>query len=101
MISIRPSLVEDVTSRARRPEPESLAVAKAAAEDSGLPLWRHVGGAGALVLPVPLLNVINGGVHAVNNIDVQEFMIAPIGAPTFREGLRAGVELYQALRTIL
>jgi enolase len=79
----------------------SLATAKAAADELGLPLWRHVGGMGARILPVPLLNVINGGAHADNNLDVQEFMIAPIGAPTFAEALRAGCEVYQHLKKIL
>ena len=79
----------------------SLAVAHAAAAEAGHELYRHVGGAGATLLPVPLLNVINGGVHADNNLDVQEFMIAPIGAPTFREALRAGAEIYQCLKAIL
>ncbi len=79
----------------------SLAVARAAAADAGTPLWRHVGGPDAGLLPVPLLNVINGGVHADNNLDVQEFMIAPIGASSFREALRAGAEVYQCLKAIL
>jgi enolase len=68
----------------------SLAVAKAAAEASGLPLYRYVGGANAHVLPVPMMNIINGGAHADNPIDFQEFMILPIGAPTCAEGVRWG-----------
>ena len=79
----------------------SLAVARAAAEESGLPFWRYLGGAAARVLPVPLFNVINGGAHADNNLDVQEFMVAPVGAPTFREALRAGAEIYQHLKKLL
>ena len=79
----------------------SLAVARAGAEELDLPLWRYLGGTAARVLPVPLLNVINGGVHADNNIDVQEFMVAPVGAPTFAEGLRAGAEIYQHLKALL
>jgi enolase len=79
----------------------SLAVAHAAAEESGLPLWRYVGGANAHVLPVPMLNVLNGGVHANNNVDFQEFMLMPVGAASYREGLRWGVETYHALKAIL
>ena len=79
----------------------SLATARAAADEVGLPLWRYVGGTAARILPVPLLNVINGGVHADNNLDVQEFMIAPIGAPTFKEALRAGAEVYHSLKALL
>ncbi len=79
----------------------SLAVAKAAAEATGLPLFRYVGGAAARVLPVPLMNVINGGAHADNPIDIQEFMIAPVGAPTFAEALRMGAEVFHALRKAL
>jgi enolase len=79
----------------------SLAVAKAAAEEVGLRLYRYVGGAGAHTLPVPMMNVLNGGVHADNNIDVQEFMIVPVGAASFREALRWGTETYHALRQIL
>jgi enolase len=79
----------------------SLAVAKAAAAQLGLPLWRYVGGAGARVLPVPLMNVINGGAHADNPIDIQEFMIAPVGAPTFAEALRMGAEIFHALKRAL
>jgi len=76
----------------------SLAVAKAAAEESGLPLYRYLGGVGALHLPVPMMNVINGGAHADNNLDVQEFMIIPVGAPTFSEALRYGAEVFHALK---
>jgi enolase len=76
----------------------SLAVAKAAAENTGLPLYRYLGGAGARVLPVPMMNVINGGAHADNPIDIQEFMIMPVGAPTFAEALRMGTEIFHALK---
>ena len=79
----------------------SLAVAKAAAASAGLPLYRYVGGAKAQLLPVPMMNVINGGVHADNPIDFQEFMIVPVGAPTFREALRMGSEIFQALKKSL
>ena len=79
----------------------SMAVAKAAAEESGLPLYRYFGGSGAMALPVPMMNVINGGAHANNNLDLQEFMIIPVGAPTFREALRYGAETFQALKKIL
>jgi enolase len=79
----------------------SLAVAKAAAEEAGLPLYRYVGGVGAHVLPVPMMNVINGGVHADNNIDVQEFMLVPVGADSFAEALRIGAETFHALKTLL
>ncbi len=76
----------------------SLAIAKASAEELGLPLYRYVGGVNAKILPVPMMNVINGGAHADNPIDVQEFMIMPVGAPTFSEGLRMGTEIFHALR---
>ena len=79
----------------------SLAVAKAAAEDLGLPLYRSVGGAFAHVLPVPMMNIINGGAHADNAIDFQEFMIMPVGADSFVEGLRMGAEVFHALRSAL
>jgi len=79
----------------------SLAVARAAADELGLPLYRYVGGPGACVLPVPMMNVINGGVHADNNIDLQEFMIMPVGAASFAEGLRWGVETYHCLKQVL
>jgi enolase len=79
----------------------SLAVARAAADSSGLPLFRYVGGPNAHLLPVPMLNILNGGAHADTNVDVQEFMIAPIGAGTFSEGLRWGAETYHALKKVL
>jgi enolase len=79
----------------------SLAVAHAAAEESGLPLWRYVGGANAHVLPVPLMNVLNGGAHADNNVDFQEFMLMPVGAASYSEGLRWGAETYHALKGLL
>jgi len=79
----------------------SLSVAKAAAEEAGLPLYRYLGGAGPLRLPVPMMNIINGGVHASNNIDVQEFMIIPLGSASFREALRCGAEVFYALKKIL
>ena len=79
----------------------SLAVAKAAAESAGLPLFRYVGGPNAHVLPVPMMNILNGGSHADSNVDIQEFMIAPIGAPSFREALRWGAEVYHALKAVL
>ena len=79
----------------------SLAVAKAAAESADLDLFRYVGGPNAHILPVPMLNILNGGAHADTAVDVQEFMIAPIGAPTFREGLRWGAETYHALKAVL
>jgi enolase len=79
----------------------SMAVARAAARDAGIPLYRYLGGAMAHVLPVPQMNVLNGGAHASNNVDVQEFMIVPIGAESFREGLRIGVEVFHALKKVL
>jgi enolase len=79
----------------------SLAVAKAAAEESGLPLHRYLGGAGAMSMPVPMMNVINGGAHADNGLDLQEFMIVPVGIPSFREAVRCGAEIFHALRKIL
>ncbi|RSM52080.1 phosphopyruvate hydratase [Actinoplanes sp. ATCC 53533] len=79
----------------------SLAVAKAAALSAELPLFRYVGGPNAHVLPVPMMNILNGGAHADSNVDVQEFMIAPIGAPSFREALRTGAEVYHALKSVL
>ena len=79
----------------------SLAVAKAAAESAGLPLFRYLGGASAHVLPVPMLNILNGGAHADTNVDVQEFMVAPVGAATFREALRWGSEVYHSLKSVL
>ncbi len=79
----------------------SLAVARAAAESHALPLFRYVGGPSAHVLPVPMMNILNGGAHADTNVDIQEFMIAPIGAATFSEALRQGVEVYHALKAVL
>ena len=79
----------------------SLAVAKAAAASAGLPLYRYLGGASAHVLPVPMMNILNGGKHALNSTDLQEFMVMPVGAPTFREALRWGAEIYQALKAVL
>jgi enolase len=79
----------------------SLAVAKAAADDLDLPLYRYVGGPNAHVLPVPMMNVLNGGVHADNTIDMQEFMVMPVGAPSFREALRWGTETYHTLKRVL
>jgi enolase len=79
----------------------SLAVARAAAESAGLPLFRYVGGPVAHVLPVPMLNILNGGAHADTNVDIQEFMIAPVGAATFSEALRWGAEVYHALKAVL
>jgi len=79
----------------------SCAVAKAAAEESTLPLYRYLGGAGEMVLPVPLMNVINGGAHANNSIDMQEFMLVPLGAPTFREAVRYGAEVFQTLKKLI
>jgi len=79
----------------------SLAVAHAAAESAGLPLFRYVGGPNAHVLPVPMMNILNGGSHADTNVDIQEFMVAPIGAPTFREALRWGTEVYHSLKKVL
>jgi len=79
----------------------SMAVARAAAESVGLPLWRYLGGVGARVLPTPLMNILNGGQHADNGLEVQEFMIVPLGLPTFDEALRAGAEVFHALKTLL
>ncbi|AMO94260.1 phosphopyruvate hydratase [Collimonas fungivorans] len=79
----------------------SMAVAKAAAEEAGLPLYRYFGGSGAMQMPVPMMNVINGGEHADNNLDIQEFMIIPVGAPSFREAVRYGAEVFHALKKIL
>ena len=79
----------------------SLATAKAAAESAGLPLFRYVGGPNAHLLPVPMMNILNGGAHADTGVDVQEFMVAPIGAPTFREALQQGAEVYHALKSVL
>jgi enolase len=79
----------------------SLAVARAAAEASGLPLYRYLGGPAATVLPVPMLNVLNGGAHADNSVDIQEFMLVPVGLPSFSEALRTGVEIYHGLKKVL
>ena len=79
----------------------SMAVAKAAAEESGLPLYRYFGGSGAMQMPVPMMNVINGGAHADNNLDLQEFMIIPVGATSFRESIRYGAEVFHTLKKIL
>src|SRR3954452_19292069 len=79
----------------------SLAVAKAAAESAGLPLFRYVGGPNAHILPVPMMNILNGGAHADTGVDVQEFMVAPIGAPNFKEALRWGAEVYHSLKSVL
>ncbi|MGE5793468.1 MAG: phosphopyruvate hydratase [Bacteroidota bacterium] len=79
----------------------SMAVAKAAAEESGLPLYRYFGGSGAMQMPVPMMNVVNGGAHANNSLDVQEFMIIPISAQSFREALRCGAEIFHSLRKLL
>ena len=79
----------------------SLAVAKAAADETGLPLYRYIGGANARELPVPMMNVLNGGAHADNNVDIQEFMIVPAGAPLFSEALRMGTEVFHALKGVL
>jgi enolase len=79
----------------------SCAVAKAAADESSLPLYRYLGGAGQMQLPVPLMNVINGGAHANNKIDLQEFMLVPLGAPSFREALRYGAEVFHTLKKLI
>ncbi|WP_432980033.1 phosphopyruvate hydratase [Dactylosporangium sp. CA-233914] len=79
----------------------SLAVAKAAADSAGLSLFKYLGGPNAHLLPVPMMNILNGGAHADSNVDIQEFMIAPIGAPTFREALRTGAEVYHTLKSVL
>lgn len=79
----------------------SMAVAKAAAMEANLPLYRYIGGTNAKVLPIPMMNILNGGAHADNKIDFQEFMVMPVGAPSFSEGLRWGVEIFHALKTVL
>jgi enolase len=79
----------------------SLAVSKAASEESGLPLYRYLGGAGRMQLPVPMMNVINGGEHANNSLDLQEFMIIPVGAESFREAMRCGAEIFQTLKKLI
>jgi len=79
----------------------SLAVAKAAANELGLPLYKYIGGVNGKVLPVPMMNILNGGKHADNNVDIQEFMIMPVGAPNFREALRMGTEIFHSLKSVL
>ena len=79
----------------------SMAVARAAAEEAGLPLYRYFGGSGAMQMPVPMMNIINGGAHANNNLDLQELMIIPVGAPSFREAVRYGAEVFHALKKII
>src|SRR5258706_2353633 len=79
----------------------SMAVARAAAEESGLPLYRYFGGSGGMQMPVPMMNVVNGGAHANNSLDLQELMIIPVGAPSFREAVRYGAEVFHALKKIL
>src|SRR5947209_4580047 len=79
----------------------SMAVAKAAAEEAGLPLYRYFGGSAAMQMPVPMMNVINGGAHANNSLDIQEFMIVPLGMPTFTDALRCGAEIFQTLKKLL
>jgi enolase len=79
----------------------SLATARAAARETGQPLYRYLGGEAATVLPVPMMNILNGGAHAPNNVDIQEFMVMPVGADTFSEGLRMGTEIFHALRDVL
>jgi enolase len=79
----------------------SMAVAKAAAEEAALPLFRYIGGTNARTIPIPMMNILNGGAHADNKIDFQEFMVMPVGAPSFSEGLRWGVEIFHALKTVL
>ncbi|MGH8708004.1 MAG: phosphopyruvate hydratase, partial [Burkholderiales bacterium] len=79
----------------------SMAVAKGAAEESGLPLYRYFGGSGPMQMPVPMMNVINGGAHANNNLDLQEFMIVPVGAKSFGDALRCGAEVFQALKKLV
>ena len=79
----------------------SMAVAKAAAEESGLPLYRYFGGSGPMQMPVPMMNIINGGAHANNSLDIQEFMVMPVGASSFREAMRCGAEIFHALKKLL
>ncbi|NLM38665.1 MAG: phosphopyruvate hydratase, partial [Firmicutes bacterium] len=79
----------------------SLAVARAAAESLGMPLWRYIGGVNGFQLPVPMMNILNGGAHADNNVDIQEFMVMPVGAKSFREGLRMGAEVFHNLKKVL
>src|SRR6185436_14011009 len=79
----------------------SLAVARAAATSLGMPLYRYLGGTNAKYLPVPMMNILNGGKHADNNVDFQEFMVMPLGASSFREGLRMGAEIFHSLKKVL
>ena len=79
----------------------SLAVARAAAEECGLPLYRYLGGPMARILPVPMMNILNGGAHSNNNVDAQEFMVSPIGADNFEDGLRMGIEVFHSLKKVL
>ena len=79
----------------------SIAAAKAAAQSSGVPLYRRIGGTRPLHMPVPMMNIVNGGAHADNNVDMQEFMILPVGAPSFSEALRWGVEVFHTLKGVL
>ena len=79
----------------------SMAAAKAAAQEAGLPLFRYIGGTNAKTLPIPMMNILNGGAHADNKIDFQEFMVMPIGASSFSEGLRWGVEIFHTLKSVL
>ncbi len=79
----------------------SMAVARAAAEEAGLPLYRYFGGSGAMQMPVPMMNIVNGGAHANNSLDIQEFMVMPVGMPSFREALRCGAEIFHALKKII
>src|SRR5437762_8538399 len=79
----------------------SMAVARAAADSHGLPLFRYIGGVKASVLPVPMMNIVNGGAHADNNVDLQEFMIMPVGAPSFPEAVRMGAEVFHNLKKLL
>ena len=79
----------------------SMAAARGTAVEQGVPLYRYLGGAGARRLPVPMLNILNGGAHSTNNVDFQEFMVMPVGAPSFREALRWGAEIFATLKTIL
>ena len=93
---------EQVAARRQRASSRCrCAVAKAAAEESSLPLYRYLGGAGEMQLPVPMMNVINGGAHANNKLDLQEFMLVPLGAPSFREALRCGAEVFHTLKKII
>src|SRR5690606_27951692 len=79
----------------------SLAVARAAANELGMPLFNYIGGVNAKVLPVPMMNILNGGEHADNNVDIQEFMIMPVGAVNFKEALRMGAEIFHNLKAVL